>query len=317
MKIQFFLDRLLSTHVLRFGLLFYFIYAFGAVADMRWHTVNVLRDHYFILPHILMYLGVIGIMSSFLLLYLKKEKISLWVFLVFPFMSFFDEFWHNFYGVELATSPMMFWSPAHWGFGIAMICVLMQFLKSNIEDNIQIKTFLQAALLGWIFGFARFLLVPLFPFSFYENLHTNFNILSVIFLYLFLISLLKILGNKAVILPMLFALTIVQAPGFNFLIGEEYVYGSSSAFMLSYLGVFLITVFDKYNLKHYLLNSFFVVSLIFILVFLSKNSFSFSYYFFSLTISASFTIIYFYFEQWIYEKIQNKKWFKDFKVLLG
>ncbi|MFM2414462.1 MAG: hypothetical protein RI911_155, partial [Candidatus Parcubacteria bacterium] len=117
----------LSEHIIaRYALVSVLVIQAGLSFDVLWHRAYELRDHYFILPHIIIYIGISGLIAAACALRIKGVRIPLWVFVIFPLLSVFDELWHRVFGIELSTSPLMYWSPAHWSFMVAVWYVLFQ-----------------------------------------------------------------------------------------------------------------------------------------------------------------------------------------------
>ena len=292
------------------------LYTLGVNADMNWHAVNSIREDYFIMPHILMYLGILWMLLAFLFLKIKGISINYFVFVLFPVLSVFDEIWHRVFGVELATSPMMFWSPAHWLFGVVILYLIFESMRHKIESNLYIKTFLQVTFLILIWRFIRYLLVPLSPFSYYPELHSVYNILIVIFLYLFLVTLTKLTNNKHVFLPLVCLAAVSAAPGFNFITGDSNTYGGYQTLFFASLPVLFIGIFSLYNIKYYIFYGLYITNLVSFFVFINKSDLSWQYFIFVNLVTFGFAVLYFFAEEAIFAKLSKSSKFKKLTSLL-
>ncbi len=187
----------------RLGIIGVLVIQAGLSFDVLWHRGNELREHYFILPHIVIYVGIILLLLSAALLRRRGVRLPLWVFVIFPLLSLFDEFWHRTFGVELATSPLMFWSPAHWSFMIAVWYVLHQLYIRTKTALEQFDVILLETLLYFVIPirFVAFMLAPLGPFSPYESLVGGLSILVPILIVFVYVTMHEIVRNNTLILP--------------------------------------------------------------------------------------------------------------------
>src|ERR1043165_2995445 len=92
--------------IYRLSILSFLIIFLGISFDMQWHKIHPIRLDYFIIPHLVIYAGIIGVMLTFLILKLRKFDIPIYAFVIFPILSCFDQLWHTVYGVEAYTSPL-------------------------------------------------------------------------------------------------------------------------------------------------------------------------------------------------------------------
>jgi hypothetical protein len=193
--------RLLSdAYLYRMGILAVLLIYVGLSFDVSWHRVHGIRDFYFIGPHIVIYIGIILLLASSLALKAKGYGISLWAFVLFPLLSVFDEVWHRVFGLELETSPLLYWSPAHWSFGLALWYVLFQIVKLPIEQNQYIAA-VGNALIWYVIPvrFIAYILVPLSPFSSYVSLRGMWSITIPITIVLIIYTIHKYLQNALVV----------------------------------------------------------------------------------------------------------------------
>lgn len=298
----------------RLFLICYSFYSLAIVFDMRWHTLNPIRDHYFITPHVLLYLGVVGMIFSFLCLKLKGHKISYWVFILFPLMSLFDDFWHTYFGVELASSPLMFWSPAHFSIGLIALYLLYQLYKTHVEPNTYIVDYLKVAFWIKFYFFFRYILVPISPFTKYLELQNYLNILSPVFLFLLIMSIFKFSKDYRILFPFLILASTAPTDEFRFLIHSDYVYNTNSIIFFLFTILFLFIILQKFDLLSYLVVGELTIIYIFFLQFISRNIVDIWWLVYSICVVPPFVYIYFLIESKILGFINKKNLFQDFVI---
>jgi hypothetical protein len=213
---------------------------------MRWHGINPVRDHYFIAPHVVIYVGIILLLVVCAALTVYAYKIPLFVFVLFPILSVFDELWHRTFGLELATSPMMFWSPAHWSFGLVMWYVMVVLYRLRIEKNEALMLYMQTLIyVIYPVKFLWYLLVPLAPYSRYESLHTFFSVgVTVVFVLLF-VTAYKI--HRSHLVALIAYLILANASGAYrlFFIWGDRIYNASSVYAVFFL-ILLFAIYAGY-----------------------------------------------------------------------
>lgn len=302
-------NELFDKLVFRTSFVWLLLVGLGLGYDVRWHELNPLRDHYFIAPHLIMYVGIILLMATFFVLFLRGYKVPLWVFVLFPLLSIFDEFWHTLYGVELYTDPMMFWSPAHWPFGLIIIYIVYVLKNLKIEDNEHLLVYIKAVFFSLIIKFFYGLLAPLSVFSFYKELHTDFNIFTPSLVVLLFLSITKFVRDKSVLLPLTLIVSMYQIGSLSFFAHHsDLVYNTISTQTFIYFIGFLFALFGLYKLSHYLVVAtipFFVISTI---KYIHTGGLVLYEVVFSLAIVLAFTIIYFYLEEEVVSKLKKVFW---------
>lgn len=92
--------------------------AFGLFWDGWWHVFKG-RDSFFIPPHLIIYISLL-ILFGFCILWWKRVVTARpylkWMiigFLIAFASAPFDEWWHQTFGVENLSSPLIVWSPPH------------------------------------------------------------------------------------------------------------------------------------------------------------------------------------------------------------
>lgn len=300
------LERVNSIFFYRFTFLGVLLFSLGIIYDMRWHAINPIRAHYFILPHIIIYFGILVILFGFLAMKLKKTPIPIWIFVLFPISSLFDDFWHRFFGVELSTSPMMFWSPAHWVFGLIILYILYILIKIDIERNEVVNLLARSLLFMGIIRFVYYLLIPLSPYSGYINLHSVFNIIVPLVFVLAPITLYRIVGNQTVFLFSLIMLSMTSTREWNFFVGNNYVYSADKTLYFILMCTFFFAISTGRGITQHILFSNFILAVFFTLALLSGNSFSYEYMLYATLILNSFSVLYFAVEEALVAYLDQK-----------
>lgn len=288
----------------RFALVCFVIVYWGLTLDIRWHEVNALRSHYFILPHIIIYGGIVGIFLSYFFLRMKGYVVPLIPFTLFPLFSLFDEFWHTMYGVELAGDPMMYWSPAHWPFGLILIFLFYGLYKANIEQNQYARIYSKAFLVVMVVRLVQYLLVPLSPFSIYSELHTIFNIFIPSLTLLIFVTCMKLAGDRSIYLPAALLLGYA-APTLVFFGPTPDIYNTYTGFGLLYVVTFLVLLQEKISLVSMIVLALVSTGYIFFIG-LTQTVFTFFNLLSSLIIVVSGTILYFYFDEYLVSRHGEK-----------
>lgn len=313
-KIVSFFRKINSSFFYRLSFLGILLFNLGTMYDMRWHHTNPIRDHYFIIPHIIIYFSVFVILAGFLLLKLKGYRVPLLIFALFPFMSIFDDLWHRFFGIELATSPMMFWSPAHWSFGLVMLYIVYSLIKTSAENNRTVIFLIKTIFFVNVCRFIYYLLIPLSPYSIYPDLHSIFNI-TVPLLFVFIpITLYKIISNQKMFIAGLFLLGSTPTNEWNFFARYDYVFATDKTLLFILLFTFLFVVSTNLKMYSYLGLSTIVTSFFFLLAFLMNIELNIDMVFFSFVISIAFIIIYYITEEIFLNYLQKKGYMQKIRL---
>jgi hypothetical protein len=262
---------------------------------MQWHAFNQSREFYFMAPHVAIYVGILGVMAACAVLYARGEKISLWVFILFPLLSVFDEFWHRLYGIELSTSAMMFWSPAHWSFGVVSWFVLYALYRTGIEKEYYISLYVRTLLYYVLpIRLIMYVLIPLAPFYIYTHLHTAFSILVPVAVSLLLCTMYKIVQQKDVLLPGLLLVTSSFVGPFQFFFAQhDMVYNITASYRILTVAVFLFCIAGMLTRTVYMVLAFGSVVLIALIAYLQGHGISYMYVLFSLSCSVLFASFYY------------------------
>ena len=140
--------------------------------DVWWHMLRI-RDTFWEPPHILLYSSIaLAIIGSVYGGYYFREKV--WVklaavFAIIPLAAPFDNLWHNVFGREVLTSPLVVWSPPHMmlivGFMLG-IFYLVRIIKR--DKDIILHEFFGSLAFAIFAGSLFFVTAPLHPF---ENHH--------------------------------------------------------------------------------------------------------------------------------------------------
>jgi hypothetical protein len=239
------------------------VIATGLAWDMQWHSAFPTREYYFIPPHVAIYAGIAGMLCACFMYRLYGFRMPIKVFLLYPLLSLFDEFWHRTYGIELATSPMMFWSPAHWSFTVVTWYILYQIYKTKSESNEYITLLMRTLLFYFLpIRLLAYILIPLAPFSQYAYLHTVFNIVIPILLTLFSCTAYALVQQKDILLPGTLLLGASFSGPFRFFFApSDGIFNVLGAYRPLFLLVFLICVTDARSRWTYMLLAYAVVFL--------------------------------------------------------
>ena len=207
------LGRIPPAWGVRCALIAYTIIIYGIAADLKWHRMFPLREFYFIPPHIIIYAGITILLIALSFLRWRRYEISLWAFVAYPLLSVFDEFWHRTFGIELATSPLAFWSPAHWSFSVVTWYILFLLYRLDIEPVRILKTFIEATIFMIIpVRLLMYVAVPVAPYTHIEYLSTWLNHCVTILPILVMSSIHFILKRDDVLLISVLILSAVSGP---------------------------------------------------------------------------------------------------------
>lgn len=112
--------------------------------DGFWH-VSIGRDSLFILPHLILYSGLV-----FLFIFLYRTKGSVpkitWLLAALVVISGpFDDWWHTNFGVEQINDLLIVWSPPHLMVELSLIGLFLIVLKKLVIQNAKFSLMLQWA----------------------------------------------------------------------------------------------------------------------------------------------------------------------------
>jgi hypothetical protein len=216
---------------------------YGFSTDLMWHAIHPLREFYFIPPHIIIYIGITLLLASLAFLRLKGCSISLWVFVAYPLLSVFDEFWHRTYGIELATSPLAFWSPAHWSVIVLTWYMMFSVYKTGAEKVPIIILFLKSLVFFVLpVRLLMYLAIPLAPYSYIDTLQNPLNHLVTVTIVLFICSLHYYLQENNILLVGMLSLFALSGPYLSFFMPYSQEYGHASLVRLLFLTVMICLV---------------------------------------------------------------------------
>lgn len=211
--LQSYLEPIPSAWGTRVGIIAHAIMLYGFSSDLMWHEIYPLRETYFIPPHILIYCGITLLLSAFAFLKLKRYRVSLWVFVAYPLLSLFDEFWHRTYGIELASSPLAFWSPAHWSVTLVTWYMLFLLYRIGAETEPVINLFLRAVVFFVLpVRLLMYLAIPIAPYSYLESMHSPLNHLVTVAVILFMCTLHHLFRQNDMLLVGVLSLATVSGP---------------------------------------------------------------------------------------------------------
>ena len=294
-----------SRVVYRLGLFLFSVITLGVGWDMRWHGVYPVREHYFIVPHVTIYVGIVLILICFFLLRVKGHRIPLTVFFWFPALSVFDTFIHTLFGEELPSSPMMFWSPGHWGFGVVILYTLYILYKTHIEDNKYVVTYIKALLFLGPIKLLLYLLIPLSLFSSFNDLHSIFSICIAPLTLLIFITCFKLVGDMSILLPAILLVSMYQL-GTNSFFGpaSNIIYNTQAGVSFLYLMVFFMLLFEKTSLRYFITITVVCVLYVYGIEFFSTETVSLARVGISVIIVIPFSIVYFYFDDVVFRYLR-------------
>ncbi len=219
------------------------ILVYGIAADLKWHKIYPLREFYFIDPHIIVYAGITVLLAGLAFLRLKGNRVSLWVFVVYPLLSVFDEVWHRTFGIELATSPLAFWSPAHWSFSVVTWYVLFVVYRLRIETIPIINLLLEATLFFILpVRLLMYLAIPLAPYTHIAYLDTSLSHSISILIILFMCSLHYCIQRNDILLISVLSLATVSGPFTILFMDPSDVLSHSTAVRVLMIAVFIALV---------------------------------------------------------------------------
>lgn len=118
------MDKRFEVILTRFIISALFIAVLATVWDVWWHAFQG-RDTLFEPPHNFLYLATVSaIIAGVYGWYKTREKV--WrrlaiVLAAVPLSAPFDEFWHQLYGVENLSTPLIIWAPPHLALVAAII----------------------------------------------------------------------------------------------------------------------------------------------------------------------------------------------------
>ena len=142
--------------------------------DVWWHGA-LGRESFFSPPHLLLYLSVLVAISFGIYgWYITREKLwkrlALFLALV-PLSAPFDELWHRAFGIEVASSPLIVWSPPHLMIILSIVGSLLMLLPILKKEEDKATRHLFGALcFASIFNLLLFLTAPLDPIGPYRLL---------------------------------------------------------------------------------------------------------------------------------------------------
>jgi len=212
---QFIIIRIISVAL--------FIAVLAGTWDVWWHGA-IGRETLWEPPHLLLYSAVlVAIISGIFGWRITKEiewrNLAIVLFLV-PISAPFDELWHQFFGVEDLTSPLIVWSPPHIAIVLSIIISAIFVLKVLKKDTKESQTLFGSMLFAVILSMGLFLLSPLDPFGPWHLLgFYGAGIISLLFFGIFLIAKNRIPGFSGVFLTAVFFL-IITSIGFSEQIAE-------------------------------------------------------------------------------------------------
>ncbi|MBI1821843.1 MAG: PD40 domain-containing protein [Nitrospirae bacterium] len=160
------------------GVLGVFLAAVSLYYDAWWH-VTFGRESFWILPHLILYLGVgmaaLGFLLQGLTLWRKQFPVETplkgWGWGVFFVLlsAPFDALWHQFFGIESVHTIQAVWSPPHLLLLGSMILISISLLILLLSRWVTARTssffLLVLVTFGAMDGFITFLLAPLSPLS--------------------------------------------------------------------------------------------------------------------------------------------------------
>ncbi len=232
-----------SAWGVRSAIIAHAIMLYGFSVDLMWHGIYPLREFYFIPPHVVIYIGITLLLASFAFLRLRGAHVSLWVFVAYPLLSVFDEFWHRTYGIELATSPLAFWSPAHWS--VIVLTWYMMFLvyRTGVETVPVIKLFLSTLIFFVLpVRLLMYLAVPLAPYSYIDTLHSSLNHLVTVTIVLFMCSLHYLIRRNEILLVGVLSLAVLSGPYLSFFMPYSEEFGHTSLVRVLFLILMIMLV---------------------------------------------------------------------------
>ncbi|MEK7532753.1 MAG: hypothetical protein AAB579_04120 [Patescibacteria group bacterium] len=155
----------------------YVLMVVGLFWDDWWH-VFMGRDSFFIPPHDLLYLSLLGVGAIALVLYKKHPALRprlRWMIggLVITLLAGpFDEWWHDRYGIEDLSSPFIVWSPPHlMGLLGGLISAWFAFLFVRAHDKHPFP-WLALTQLAALLGVLWFIVHPVDPIGLYATFFT-------------------------------------------------------------------------------------------------------------------------------------------------
>lgn len=161
------MKQISSQNLNRFIVAVLFTAVIAGTWDVWWHSA-VGRDSFFEPPHLLLYSSVIiavlcGIYGW------KRYQEKIWKHLAFvlvliPISAPFDELWHQVFGVEDLTSPLVLWSPPH----LVLIATLIGSFAMTLpllkkENNVHARRIFSALSLASILSLMFLVAGPLDP----------------------------------------------------------------------------------------------------------------------------------------------------------
>lgn len=151
----------------------YGIMLIGLFWDAWWH-VAIGRDSFWIPPHDLMYGAIVAAGIITLTLYKKHPEAHAYLRWMLIGLTItvaagpFDEWWHDRFGIENLSSPLVVWSPPHLlgliGGAISMFAYYP--LLNRVAPK---QVLLRLAHLSFILGLAWFIVHPLDPYGIYQH----------------------------------------------------------------------------------------------------------------------------------------------------
>jgi hypothetical protein len=143
--------------------------------DVWWHT-TIGRDTFFEPPHMLIY-GSVSLAILFGVIGYIKTKAPAWkriagFLIIVPFLAPLDELWHQWFGVENLTSPMVVWSLPHVllivAVATALIFTLPLLRKEEKEEDA--RRMFGAMIFAALLNLGIILAIPLNPIGPYHLL---------------------------------------------------------------------------------------------------------------------------------------------------
>lgn len=174
--------------------------------DGFWH-VNMGRESLFILPHLILYSGLVFL---FILFYVTKATIPkfTWILIILIVVSApFDEWWHNNFGVEQINDILIVWSPPHLIVELSLIGLFAIVMQKLIIQNGTFSITLQWAVIS---SLVLFILIPFDLLSPYRVLGVYGGLINLIVLGILAYSYLKF--KKRYLLPLSIVMFVLSIP---------------------------------------------------------------------------------------------------------
>ncbi|GEM_PF-6453063 len=174
--------------------------------DGFWH-VSIGRDSLFILPHLILYSGLV-----FLFIFLYRTKGSVpkitWLLAALVVISGpFDDWWHTNFGVEQINDLLIVWSPPHLMVELSLIGLFLIVLKKLVIQNAKFSLTLQWAA---IFSLVLITLMPLDLLSPYQVLGEFGGLINIFVIGLLVYTYFEL--RRSYLFPLLVVMFLLSIP---------------------------------------------------------------------------------------------------------